>query len=256
MAESSKISEICIQILDDCFAFLRKDKGPVDDEAVHQLRVATKRLRAAWKMVASDEGMTRKAELKKLSAMLAGDRDWFVLVSLSEQLEEMCHSAPFQNVIEHLEQNQPAKQQAGTQEALEAILEAEKSAWETVQFDSFREEQNSHRQAIRKSSKKAKAATTRAQIETDAEVWHTWRKRVKTLRYQREFLAEIQGRQPGKLDARISLLGTRLGERNDLANLTAVIVTMGNSPELRKAIAKEERTVMGNCRRLGRKCFG
>ena len=76
---------------------------------------------------------------------------------------------------------------------------------------------------------------------------------MKQLRYQREFLAEIQERVPGKFDARISRLGSRLGDRNDLANLTAVAEKMGNPPLLRKANAAVERQVLGSCRRLGRR---
>ncbi len=258
MSEPSKLSFICQRLLDENLASIAAaPDGIHDEEVVHDLRVVTKKLRAAWKMVSTAVGeeflKSRGDALRELSALLAGNRDLAVLVGLSRVLDETHADAPFSEVIEHLEKDGGAPSDSDATEQIITIIEEEKAAWETVRFDSFAAEQNSHRYSVRRSRQKARAATLLALKDSDAEVWHEWRKKVKQLRYQREFLAEIQNRLPGKWDARISALGSRLGDRNDLANLTTVVETLGNHPQLRKAIAMEERELLGNCRRLGRR---
>ncbi|MCB1063674.1 MAG: CHAD domain-containing protein, partial [Verrucomicrobiae bacterium] len=116
------------------------------------------------------------------------------------------------------------------------------------------------RHQLRKSRDRARRDAHLAKRDHDPELWHDWRKMVKRLRYQREFIAATHGRLPGKIDARISRLGTRLGERNDLANLAVAADRLAASGSLerrehglvRKAIAAEEHRLMRNCRRLGR----
>lgn len=258
MPLNSKIGAICVELLDGNLALLRGAEAGLKDElVVHELRVSTKRLRSAWKMVAEkiDPGLkTSRAEaMKEFSALLAGDRDLHVLETLSRELDLKYPEAGFSSVLTYLAENFEGDGESASPERVEAIMEAEKLAWGEVSFDSFAEEQNNHRRAIRSSLRKAREATHEAVQSKDAEVWHSWRKKVKNLRYQREFLAQIQGRIPGKWDLRISLLGSRLGDRNDLANLTEIAEKLGNPPLLRKAIAAEERDLLGNCRRLGRR---
>lgn len=258
MPTSSCLSSICTAVLTDCLDAL--ESSPLrleDEEVVHALRVATKRLRAAWKIGAASVGEefeTERADvLRELSALLAGNRDLAVLVNLSHELAGR-HSEPgFEEVIKHLEGKFSTTTDSEATEQIKAMLHGEINAWGKVTFPTAADETRTHRKAIKKSQLRAKAATTDAIRDTDSEVWHDWRKRVKRLRYQREFLAEIQGRTPGMRDQRISRLGSRLGDRNDLANLTHIVAELGNSPLLRKALASEEREIISNCRRLGRR---
>ncbi len=258
MPKSSRLSSICVTLLTECLDALEASpRGLEDEEVVHALRVATKRLRAAWKIGAAAAGKeieTERADvLRQLSALLAGNRDLAVLVNLSRELAGR-HSEPgFEAIVDHLESKFSATTDRDAPEAIKVMILSEIEAWRNVVFDSEEDETRAHRQAIRKSERQAKAATKEAMHDTDAEVWHNWRKRVKRLRYQREFLAQIQGRNPGIRDQRISRLGSRLGDRNDLANLTGVVAELGNNPPLRKALAAEERGIMSNCRRLGRR---
>jgi len=86
---------------------------------------------------------------------------------------------------------------------------------------------------------------------------------VKRLRYQREFVAASQGRALGAFDARVNRLGSRLGDRNDLANLAEFadsLLASGDLPAadhglVRKAIAAAESGIIRNCRRVGRLTF-
>ncbi|MGY8639586.1 MAG: CHAD domain-containing protein [Verrucomicrobiales bacterium] len=196
---------------------------------------------------------TQKNNLRELSALLAADRDLAVLVNLAPELDVHHPDAGFSEVTRFLHENTAEGEAADPTTTIESLISQEKSAWEHLQFPSTAAEQRCLRTAVQKSRAKARAATKSALKDSDSEVWHTWRKKVKQLRYQREFLAEIQERVPGKFDARISRLGSRLGDRNDLANLTAVAEKMGNPPLLRKANAAVERQVLGSCRRLGRR---
>ncbi len=258
MPASSRLSSICITLLTECLDALEASPlGLEDEEVVHALRVATKRLRAAWKIGAAAVGeefeIERADVLRELSALLAGNRDLAVLVNLSRELAGR-HSEPgFDDVVDHLVGKFSTTTDTEVIETIKAMIRSEINAWEKVTFPTEAEETRVHRHAIRESQQRAKTAATEAIRDTDAEVWHNWRKRVKRLRYQREFLAGIQNRIPGLRDQRISRLGSRLGDRNDLANLTEVVSELGNSPPLRKALAAEERGIMSNCRRLGRR---
>ncbi len=258
MPTSSRLSSICITLLTECLDALEASPlGLEDEEVVHALRVATKRLRAAWKIGAAAVGEEFEKEradvLREMSALLAGNRDLAVLVNLSRELAGR-HSEPgFEDVVEHLESKFSTTTDTDSLESIKAMIRGEIEAWRKVTFATEAEETRAHRHAIRDSQRKTKAATREAIRDTNAEDWHDWRKRVKRLRYQREFLAGIQGRNPGVRDLRISRLGSRLGDRNDLANLTEIVSELGNSPPLRKALASEERGIMSNCRRLGRR---
>ncbi|MDA7597595.1 CHAD domain-containing protein [bacterium] len=245
-------------MLDQNLASMRNSpEGPKDKEVVHELRVTTKRLRAAWKMVSatvSPEFITRqKNGLRELSALLAEDRDLAVLIDLATKLHKNYKSSSFCEVVSFLNENVAESESIDSRPIVESLIDQEKIAWEHVQFSSSTAEQRCLRNAVRKSRSRARFATKLALKDSDSEIWHTWRKKVKQLRYQREFLAEIQHRVAGKFDARISRLGSLLGDRNDMANLTSVAKKMGNPGRIRKALAAKERRILGNCRRLGRR---
>ena len=259
MLPETTLRSLCQELLKKCLTALASDpEGPGSEDVVHNLRVATKRLRAAWKMVrplvGKDFVKERAAALRELSALLACARDHAVLVGLGRKLDKAYPEAPFHEVVDFLENApQSGESTEANESRIRELVADEHKAWDSVTFESPAAEQTALRRAVVESRSKARAATRLALADKHAGVWHNWRKAVKQLRYQREFLAEIQSRLPGKWDARISRLGSRLGDRNDLANLTAIVESMGNDPQLRKTIAEEERSILGNCRRLGRR---
>ena len=258
MPTSLLLSNLCRQLLSDSLRALEASPGGLSDETVvHDLRVLTKKLRAAWKIGAEAVGRDFETErgdvLRELSALLAGNRDLAVLVNLSRELSGRHREPAFHGVIDHLQSEFTQAQDEEAKTRVKAMIESEIEAWQRVEFADKASEIRAHRAAIRKSERAAKRVTAEALHDTDAELWHTWRKRVKRLRYQRVFLAGIQGRNPGIRDLRISRLGSRLGDRNDLANLAKLVETLGNEPGLRQVIAIEERRIMSNCRRLGRR---
>jgi CHAD domain-containing protein len=141
---------------------------------------------------------------------------------------------------------------------IQKALEADIAAWKTVRLGD--DERSTLRHRWRKSLKKTKALTQQTLTSTDPKLWHSWRKAVKRLRYQREFLAMIHPRILGKKDARIRHLGTRLGDHNDLAifsrQLGSAELKSADLNALKKAVAIEHQNIKRNCRRLGRKLFG
>ena len=263
------LNEQCAALCEQCLAHLDTPDCLGSEEIVHFLRVATKRLRAAWhlvKVVDRELAKNRRAALRELSACIAGQRDRDVLLALASELAtESDQNDAFAPLLESLaSDSEPAP--AGS-ESLDTVREAwtaELSAWQSLdtQLADPASRRKIFRNALRKSERRAKRRSRLVITapKADAELWHEWRKAVKRLRYQREFIAATQGRRLGIRDGRISRLGTLLGDRNDFANLIEAVESLPElSPQqhgqIRKAIALRERRVMSSSRRLGRLAF-
>lgn len=257
----------------DSLGRLARPGALADETAIHEIRVATKRLRAAWRLVADHAGRSvskrRRAALTELSGKLSGARDLTVLTRLAQHLAAAQTDGRLAMALDRvvaalIHRHDVAIQAArGDETLLREIREAwaaEIAAWESLDLAHPRALRRAIRHELRRSLHRARRDTREAARSLDPELWHDWRKAVKRLRYQREFVAASQGREPGKFDARIHRLGSRLGERNDLANLVAFadrLLADGDlSPAqygaLRQVAAAAEAVVIRNCRRLGR----
>ena len=266
---TTSLIDQCVLLCEQCIAHLDAPACLGDEASVHALRVATKRLRAAWhlvKVAAPGLAKQRRIELRELSAAVAGQRDRDVLIALASELAEESGAADtFTPLIEVLTR-EPDKtpDHSPSPEVLRNGWAAELTAWRSLEqpLADPAMRRKLFRDALRKSERRSLRATRSALADpkADAELWHDWRKAVKRLRYQREFVAASQGRQPGIRDGRISRLGTRLGERNDLANLIATVegppdLSQRQHGQIRKAIAQRERSILSSARRLGRLLF-
>ena len=259
----------CALLCEQCIAHLETPGLLSEDETVHDLRVATKRLRAAWHLVKAadrDFAKRRRTALREISAALAGQRDLHVLLGLASELASGSDNPDaFAYLINALSKNpDEAAIETPSAEDLRKAWAAELTAWRALedQFDDPDYRRKIFRVALRKSERRTQRATRAALADpkADAELWHDWRKAVKRLRYQREFIAASQGRQLGIRDGRINRLGSRLGERNDLANLIAAVERLSDLSQqqhgkIRKAIAQRERSILSSARRLGRLAF-
>lgn len=272
-ANAHPLSELTIALARNGAACLDKPNALTEETVVHELRVATKRLRAAWHLVKDQApaGLCkeRRAALGALSAKLSGARDLSVLLGLAQHLAASQADGrlamALDQVVADLVRQHEEVVSSGIHsgelvEELRGDLASEIAAWEIIDHGDPQALRRSIRHELRRSLKRARRDTREALRSLDAELWHDWRKTVKRLRYQREFVAAMQDRRPGKFDARVSRLGSRLGERNDLANLALCADALGKSGDLspeqlglvRKAIAAAEKGIIGNCRRLGR----
>ncbi len=274
--EAVPLSELTLGIATSCLERLTGPECLTDETVVHDLRVATKRLRAAWQLVKPLVGTglarERNRALREMSAHLSASRDQAVLIALAQalaarQTDDTITAALGQAGEALTEEVAPSAagspDPAATLDTIRATLADEIAAWHSLDDCDPATARRAIRHQLRKNLARARRDTRLARHDHDPELWHDWRKTVKRLRYQREFVAATQGRMPGKRDARISRLGTRLGERNDLANLAAAVDGLAASGRLdrrshglvRKAIAADEQRVMRNCRRLGRQVF-
>lgn len=267
--ETTSLVDQCVAICEQSTAHLENPHSLSCEEVVHQLRVATKQLRAAWHLVKTVDpklAKTRRAALRELSAAVAGQRDHDVLLGLASQLAASSDAADaFAPLVKALTKDPESAHISPV--SLDLLLEgwnAELATWRSLNspLSDYSACRKKFRDALRKSERRARKCTRSALADrkADANVWHEWRKATKRLRYQRELIAASQGRQLGIRDARIRRLGTRLGERNDLANLILAVEDLPNLPAqqhgvIRKAIAQSERSVIRSARRLGRLAF-
>jgi len=258
------LSNICIKLTKECLAELDQPQALENEEVVHQIRVLTKRLRAAWHLVqpicGKDSSKQRCDALRKLSGQLAQSRDQFVQLALAEKFHRN-HPEISKISLEILIASSPSTSPQSEQTSvtdIQQVLAAEIAAWGKIRLGD--KERTTLRYRWRKSLKKVKTLTKETSSSTDPELWHNWRKAVKRLRYQREFLAMINPRLLGKKDTRIRNLGTRLGDHNDLAvfsrQLDCVKLAHDQLKALKKAVALHDQDIKRNCRRLGRKLFG
>lgn len=266
------ITQQCVALCEACLALLETDSANQADLdlAIHELRVVTKRLRAAWHLVKKIDpefAKQRRTALRSLSAEIAGQRDQAALLELARSLAEESDEdrAAFHALTESLPSVSTTESSAGALPltAFHDRCSEELAAWRGLDLGDAHDQRRLIRNALRESQKLALERTRLGLRGGDAEIWHDWRKAVKRLRYQREFVAASQARLLGVRDARISRLGTRLGERNDLVNLAAAvdarladaILSKVQHGRIRKAIAQRERGILGNARRLGRLAF-
>ncbi|MCF6311813.1 MAG: CHAD domain-containing protein [Verrucomicrobiales bacterium] len=258
----STLSSISIQLIRDLLKQLEAPSALDQEEVVHQARVLTKRLRAAWHLAQpicqKKQAQQARCELRSLSALLAPSRDRSVQTALATNLLQLHpdRSATSPNLSSLFpETTNPSPLSLA---CITGPLVSQIAAWENVHFG--KQERKVLRYRCRLSLKTAKDLTRQSLKIDDAEQWHSWRKAIKRLRYQREFLALIYPRELGTYDLRLRRLGTRLGDHNDLAIFSAQLHSAAlKTPDLnrlKKPIAIEERKIKSNCRRLGRRLFG
>lgn len=260
----ANLSNICIKLIEARLTDLEQPQALEDEEVVHQLRVITKQLRAAWHLVQPVCGKVtakkRRTALRKLSAMLAESRDQSVQQALRGKFH-LDHPEISKNSLDALFISSPpdlAQAKSASIAYIRRALKNESAAWGEVRLGD--DERSTLRRRWRHSQKQAKSLTRETIHSNDPELWHSWRKAIKRLRYQREFLAEINPRILGKKDFRIRRLGTRLGDHNDLAvfsrQLDSATLEPSELNQLKKIAAMKDKELKRNCRRLGRKLFG
>jgi CHAD domain-containing protein len=244
-----------------------------DEKVVHELRIATKRLRAAWRLAAGQAGRAlakdRRNSLAALAAKLSGTRDLTVLSRLARRLADAATAertrAAFHQLLASLGRRHaataPQRDSTNLLGEIRDGLAAEIAAWQALAESGSTARRRAARAELRRSRRRARRDAREARHSLDPDLWHDWRKTVKRLRYQRQWLALADGRQPRKFDARLHRLGARLGKRHDLANLTRFaddLLAAGDLPaagheQVREAIAAVESRLIRKCRRTGKR---
>ncbi|MCF7730668.1 MAG: CHAD domain-containing protein [Akkermansiaceae bacterium] len=275
-APTRPLSEVAIEIAQTCLRHLDHTDALADKAVVHEIRVATKRLRAAWHLVAEQAGTAhakgRRRTLSGLSAKLAGTRELSVLTRLTLRLAAAVANdrgaAALNQVAIRLAQRHanaahPGGNATDLYEDIREGLTAEIAAWRGLAHDDRPLRRRAVRRELGRSRRRARRDARKTAHRRDADLWHDWRKAVNRLRYQREFVAIAAGREPRKFDTRLRRLGWRLGKCHDLANLVkfaadllaAGDLTTADHRLVGKAIAVVESGLIRRCRRLAKRVF-
>lgn len=266
--ESLTLSTLCSRYIKQILDRIQSGETLESEDLVHQTRVLTKRLRAAWKLARgvapADHVRERRGQLRELSGHLSGSRDQAVLRRLCLDLAGDSSGNP-EKALLNLESTISESGITGdgnmfSLEELAARLEEEREAWESLDWGSARDGEKAIQKRFDKSLKVARE-TTRSALRTECpEEWHEWRKAIKELRYQGEFLAELENRSRTNFEKDVKKLGTLLGKRNDLANLSTF-------SSAQKSLSKKEREsiettigvdsdkIMLKCRSMARQLF-
>ena len=272
-APARPLSAAAIEVAQSCLERLGGADALADAGVIHGIRITTKRLRAAWHLVSDQAGKARAKErrrvLSAMAAKLSGPRDLAVLARLTRRLAvsqtDDQTAAALARMVARVAQRQTTAEQAvphpaGHLEEIRGILAGEIAAWQALAQGIPR--RRAVRRQLSRSRRLARRDARKAPRSPDADLWHDWRKKANRLRYQREFVAMAEGRQPGKFDARLRRLGKRLGKRHDLTNLSVLADTLVAAGDLsaadhglvREAIAAVESGLIRKCRRLGKRC--
>jgi len=198
-------------------------KNAFTPKAVHQIRVASKRLRALWQLMRPviEPQIARDADarLGGLAAVLSRSRDIHVMTDLLADLrdsDEPLYRGAFDRAAALLDSPEAVEfDQESTRTALLGGLDGDREEWRLLVLPD--DEAIVDPGLARTYSKTRRRAETAARTGSGDDN-HRWRKWTKYLRYQLECLGE-PGTELRRRIAGLTALGGSLGKRNDLHNL-------------------------------------
>ena len=236
-------------------------------ENIHAVRLATKRLRAAWRLLRSGVGneVRKRADqrLRAAGKSLAEDRDAYVRCQTLTQLAEGArHPAlirVYEDVLSLLAGHSEIDKSVDWARVKDAFT-SEEDAW--VNLPATTERRNVLIDGLQwtygRVYKKAKRATSLS----GRERYHDWRRHAKYLLYQLEMIPWLNATSLSIYHPDLKKLGRTLGRYHDLALLRERISTM-ELPEAEarirlpivRDVREEERRLARQCRVLGRRLF-
>ena len=200
---------------------IKSPETPLDDNQVHRMRVATKRMRACLNLyqhlIDKDDVKVKNLYglLKQLSELLAANRSYSVNRKLCDTLIEEYHSSDLKKILVTLKElafpgNQPP---VIDWLAVEAIVE--KMGKSLMQLPSADTSLDHVSHFMEK--RFDKVCRTRNQVfhKSESDELHQYRKKIKRLLYQNELLPEKQ-RDNLFLSADVKVVADKLGEIHDL----------------------------------------
>ena len=199
-------------------------------EEVHQFRVMTKKMRAAWLMAESVDGVTggntAREDLKQLAKKFGGLRDGDVLSDLVHRFCKVHSSITDEGFEQWMEarvhDHYQTKAHAGhVDDWCETALARSIEAWSS-QRDSLHLRPEFMR-GIGRTEEKFRRRAKKA-LKSDSENdWHRCRRWAKYLYFEYLTLAEMADEDVSKPIKRLRGFASELGKRNDLANLKTLI---------------------------------
>jgi CHAD domain-containing protein len=246
-----EVGRIARRLIDRCLEHLEACRGTDTDDSVHEVRKSLKRLRALLRLVRREirPRVYRKEDerFRDVSRRLNEVRDARICVDtirkLADEAGENGEALLPRPTLDRLE-SQISAEHGGAQqlepiiaESLRAMGRARKRVrkWSDVP-DRWR----TVAKGLKETDQRGAEALAVAAGHTTAENLHQWRKHVRYLRYQLEFLRRIGGPQAGTISDAADELNQLLGTGHDLAILRRAL-TEG---ALQVAEADESRAVL------------
>ena len=163
----ANLSILCISLIDEILLRAENEGLQHNEDLIHQVRVLTKRLRAAWNllrdMIPIEKVKQRRTALREVSAHFSGSRDQAVLKSLCNELAEgrtPDEEHALQSIgagIQLLESDQLV-----SPTELAELLEEERRAWLALDWSNEDQCRELRNQGLEKSFRKARKTTKRA----------------------------------------------------------------------------------------------
>jgi len=186
------------------------------DSAVHTTRKGTKRLRSflrlARQSIGTDVYRTENAALRDTARLIAPARDALVLI---ETAGEMSASEPVLALLGRLHLEQVALLESGVRAEATGRLTSIASRWSALDWRG--PEVASIRAGLTRTYRRGLADFAAVQSQPSASAFHSWRRRVKYVRYQLEALGA-----PSKVTKQWLALGDDLGWEHDHTVLIGV----------------------------------
>ena len=186
------------------------------DHAVHTTRKGTKRLRSfirlARRSVGTNVYRTENAAIRDTARLIAPARDALVLV---ETAREMGASEPVLATLERLHTDEMARLESGVRANAISRFESIASRWRVIDWRG--PESASIRAGLTRTYRRGFADFAAVRSQPTATAFHSWRRRVKYVRYQLEAVGA-----PAKLTRRWLALGDDLGWEHDHTVLIGV----------------------------------
>jgi CHAD domain-containing protein len=204
---------------------LLESDEPFSAESVHQIRVATKRLRAHWNLVRPDldkKAYRRAKERLRISARcLAGQRDARVILSTLETLFENARSAKLRRSAKAVHETANAYFRAGAAEPTGSgkkremvdALQSDREEWSELDLGGADARLLEH--GLRTTYAKARRHGRRAARSRQPEAFHRWRRWSKYLLYQLEALEHLDPERLRPWLRDLKRIGKLLGKSQD-----------------------------------------
>lgn len=213
--------------IDEALALLCDlDNGP-NDEAVHEVRRAFKRLRSLLRLAQFAMGKRAfRAEdevLRSAGQLLAESRDRKVLLEAIDRLRGSNLTVAEESLLSSLSAEASALT-AGAQHSMQRVSREVRTLLEDSidrlpAWTKRRYRRRDLLRGLRKTYRGGRKALRDVSLSAMSERLHAWRKEVKYLRHQLEILDGPRRGGAGKIIAKAERLGEFLGEDHDLAML-------------------------------------
>jgi len=251
---------------DETVLSVLEGQSSLTPDQVHQVRVAVKRLRATWRVMARvvDKKTARRQDkaLRMAARVLAGARDLQVMGETLDSLRKGARDYESE-AIDAVHAQALAAEQAAVSpaipEGLDGVFRADLYLWRNLTIEG--DNAALIKKGFGRLYAEARQQGLEAVVENQSALWHRFRKRVKYQFYQLEPLGSALD------DSAISLkefrkLGKLLGELHDLHVLDDHLRRRKKDCEdkepfviVRQMIARLEADRVAECRKRTRRCY-